>query len=229
VDIEVKLFANLNRFLPAGATGRSVRLSLPENCTISTLLQQLGIPSDLVHLIAVNGRHQAETDYVLHDGDVVSLFPPLAGGSETRLGPFHVGPEAIDLVSLSEAVADPAAGAIVTFTGTVRNHARGKVVTLLEYEAYTPMAEQVMEQIGREMAEHWSLIAIAMSHRVGQLAVGQASIGIAVSAAHRRDAFAACAYAMDRIKEVLPVWKKEYANDGAWWVEGPGVHNESSG
>ena len=224
MEIEVRLFANLNRFLPRGATGRRARMPVPERCTISTLVSQLAIPAAAVHLVAVNGRHQQDSNYVLHDGDVVSIFPPLAGGSDTRCGPFHVGPEAIDVVELSTVVADPAAGAIVTFAGVVRNHSRGKSVTLLEYEAYTPMAEQVLAQIAGEAAARWDLRAIAMSHRVGRLAVGEASIGVAVSAAHRQDAFAACAYAMNRIKEILPVWKKEYAGDGASWVEGPGEY-----
>jgi molybdopterin synthase catalytic subunit len=154
----------------------------------------------------------------------VSIFPPLAGGSRARLGPFIVSSAPIDLPALSRAVADPAAGAIVTFEGVVRNNARGKSVTHLEYEAYQPMAEEVLAQIGREMAERWDLCGVAMSHRVGSLAVGVASIGIAVSAAHRKEAFAACAYAMDRIKQILPVWKKEFAEDGATWVEGPGEY-----
>jgi molybdopterin synthase catalytic subunit/molybdopterin converting factor small subunit len=224
VNIEVRLFANLIIFLPPGATGRQARLAVPQSATISALLAQLAIPASLVHLIAVNGRHQQDPNYVLQDGDVVSLFPPLAGGAPAQLGPFHVGPEAIDLAALSSAVADPAAGAIVTFAGVVRNNARGHSVTHLEYEAYTPMAEEVLAQIAREMAEKWDLRGVAMSHRVGRLGVGVASIGLAVSAAHRQDAFAACAYAMDRIKQILPVWKKEYAADGATWVEGPGKH-----
>lgn len=151
------------------------------------------------------------------------IVPPFAGGG-ARLGPFHVGPQEIDLAALRAAVAEPAAGAIVTFEGVVRNNARGKAVTHLEYEAYQPMAEEVLAQIARDMAGRWDLRGVAMSHRVGRLAVGVASIGIAVSAAHRKDAFAACAYAMDRIKDILPVWKKEFAEDGATWVEGPSEH-----
>ena len=155
----------------------------------------------------------------------MSIFPPLAGGAPPRLGPFHVGPEMIDITGLGDAVADPAAGAIVTFAGVVRNNSRGKAVTLLDYEAYTPMAEEVLAKIAGEMASRWDLRAIAMTHRTGPLKVGEASIGIAVSAPHRQDAFSACAYAIDRIKEILPVWKKEYADDGAWWVEGPGEYS----
>lgn len=224
MEIEIRLFANLNKFLPPGSAGRRARLSVPQNSTIRALLEQLAVPTAQVHIVAVNGRHQLDSDYVLHDGDVVSVFPPLAGGEGARFGPFHVGPEPIDLPALSAAVADPAAGAIVTFTGVVRNNSRGKNVTLLEYEAYTPMAEQVLAQIAAEMVQRWSLCAVAMSHRVGRLAVGEPSIGIALSSAHRVEAFAACAYAMDRIKEILPVWKKEYATDGASWVEGPGEY-----
>ena len=225
MEIEVRLFANLTKFLPPASAAGRARLSLPAGSTVPTLVAQLAIPSRLVHLVTVNERHQQDPSYVLQDGDVVSIFPPLVGGAVARLGPFHVGPAEIDMAALTAAVADPAAGAIVTFTGVVRNNARGQAVTMLEYEAYAPMAEQVLAQIAHEMAARWNLCAIAMQHRVGQLAVGQASIGIAVSSPHRQDGFAACAYAIDRIKEILPVWKKEFAADGAWWVEGPGEYS----
>ncbi len=146
----------------------------------------------------------------------------VTGGARTRLGPFRVSSDPVDFAALSAAVADPAAGAIVSFAGVVRNRSRGKAVSHLDYEAYGAMAERVMAQIAEEMAARWGLCAIAMTHRVGRLAVGEASIGVAVSAPHRGEAFAACAYAMDRIKEILPVWKKEHAEDGSYWVEGPG-------
>jgi MoaE-MoaD fusion protein len=225
VEIEVRLFANLNKFLPPGSVRRRAQLSVPPAATLSGLLDQLGITASLVHMVAVNGRHQQDLSYVLTDGDIVSIFPPLAGGEGARYGPFHVGPEEIDVAELQQAVADPAAGAVVTFVGVVRNNSRGKSVTVLEYEAYTPMAEQVLGQIAHEMTERWDLCATAMAHRVGRLDVGVASIGIAVAAPHRQDAFAACAYAIDRIKEILPVWKKEFAIDGASWVEGPGEYS----
>ena len=225
MEIEVRLFANLNKFLPPGSVRRRARLSVPAAATVSVLLDQLGIAASSVHLVAVNGCHQQDLSYVLQDGDVVSIFPPLAGGGGAHFGPFHVGPEEIDIVALGQAVADPAAGAVVTFTGVVRNHSRGKNVTFLEYEAYTPMADLALDQIAHEMAGRWCLRAVAMSQRVGRLDVGVASIGIAVSAPHRQDAFAACAYAIDRIKEILPVWKKEFASDGAAWVEGPGEYS----
>jgi len=222
MNVEVRLLASLDRYRPSGVAGRTFRLTVPDRVTTADLMSLLHIPTGSVRIVAVNGRHQPDPHFVLSDGDVVSLLPPLAGGSPARLGPFHVGPQEIDLPALRAVVADPAAGAIVTFEGVVRNNARGKTVTHLSYEAYEPMAEEVLAQIAREMTERWDLRGVAMSHRVGSLAVGEASIGIAVSAAHRKDAFAACAYAMDRIKEILPVWKKEFADDGASWVEGPG-------
>ena len=225
MDIEVSLFANLNKFLPAGSSGRKAHLNVPDETTIQALLDRLNIPATSVHLVAINGRHQQDLRYVLHDGDAVSLFPPLAGGSQARLGPFHIGPEPIDLAKLTQAVADDAAGAVVTFSGAVRNHSRGKSVTMLEYEAYVPMAEEVLAKIANEMAGRWQLCGVAMTHRVGELPVGEVSIIIAVSAPHRQEAFSAAAYAIDRVKEILPVWKKEYAEDGASWVEGPGEYS----
>jgi molybdopterin synthase catalytic subunit len=112
------------------------------------------------------------------------------------------------------------AGAVVTFEGVVRNNAGGKPVHYLEYSAYTPMAEAKMREIGDEVREKWGF-PCAMAHRVGRLEIGEASICIAVASPHRRDAFDACLYAINRVKEAVPVWKKEVAPDGTWWVEDP--------
>lgn len=194
--------------------------ALPPGISVAGFLHALGALQAPVHLAASNVRQQPIGQSEPHDGDCVSIVPSV-GGATVRLGPFHVGPEPIDVVALSSAVADPGAGAIVTFDGIVRNNARGKSVQYLEYEAYPEMAAQVLAQIAGEMAERWELCAVAMAHRVGRLEIGESSIGLAVSAPHRQAAFASCAYAMDRIKQVLPVWKKEFASDGATWIEGP--------
>lgn len=124
---------------------------------------------------------------------------------------------------LIETVAHFSAGAIVTFSGVVRNHSRGEDIQYLEYEAYRPMAEKVLRQIGEETVEHWG-VRIAIAHRLGRLEIGEASVMIAVSASHRHEAFQACEYAMDRIKEIVPVWKKEVSPSGKWWVEGANTH-----
>ena len=109
-------------------------------------------------------------------------------------------------------------GAVVTFVGTVRDNTGGRKVIALEYEAYPEMAEAEMRRIGSEVMARWSLHGLAMRHRTGKLAVGEISVVIAASAPHREAAFAACSEALDRLKETVPVWKKEYFEDGEVWV-----------
>lgn len=113
-----------------------------------------------------------------------------------------------------------AAGAVVRFLGTVREHSQGHHIAHLEYEAYRPMAERQMQLIVGEVRQRWNC-SCAMAHRLGRLEIGEVSVVVAVAASHRREAFEACAYAMDRIKQSVPIWKKEVATDGFWWVEDP--------
>ncbi len=131
---------------------------------------------------------------------------------------YRLSAEAIDLGEIVAAVHDPAAGAIATFLGVTRNHNHGREVTLLEYEAYPEMAEREMERIATEAAGRWPTCKIAMVHRVGPVPVGEASVAIAVSAGHRPEAFAACRFAIDRLKEVVPIWKKEHFVGGEVWI-----------
>ena len=126
-----------------------------------------------------------------------------------------------DPISVDEVVSrlvNPAIGAVVTFVGTVRGETDGRRVLYLEYEAYPEMAEQVLAQVGDEVRAHWAEVQqVAIVHRVGRLQVGEAAVVIALSAAHRRQTFDALHYAIDRIKEIVPVWKKEIWADGAEW------------
>jgi molybdopterin synthase catalytic subunit len=117
-------------------------------------------------------------------------------------------------------VADPGAGAICTFTGVVRDNSRGESVTHLEYEAYPGMAERQMHAIVDEIAERWPDARVAMAHRTGSLAIGEASVIVSVSCPHRAEAIAACKWGIDRLKESVPIWKKEFARSGAVWIEG---------
>ena len=133
---------------------------------------------------------------------------------------YQITDAALDPEALRSAVADPASGAIATFVGVARNSFAGQVVDHLEYEAYAPMAELEMERIGMEIAERWPMVTgIAIAHRTGRVEVGEASVAIAISAPHRREALAACAQAIDRLKATLPVWKKEVFADGSVWRE----------
>ena len=127
----------------------------------------------------------------------------------------------LDTRELAQKVASDKDGAVVTFAGIVRGNNQGKKVLFLEYEAYPEMALKMMQRIEDEIMETWGLASVAIQHRVGRLNVGETSVFIAVSAPHRGDAFAACHYAIDRLKKIVPIWKKEIFEDGEVWVESP--------
>jgi molybdopterin synthase catalytic subunit len=131
----------------------------------------------------------------------------------------------IDIDETLLSVKSPEAGAIDIFIGTTRNHSDGKEVLALEYEAYEPMALRLMEGIVAEVRRRWSIIRIAIVHRVGKVEIGEASVIIAVSAAHRQEAFEACRYAIDALKRDVPIWKREVFKDGEAWA---GLQSESA-
>jgi len=132
-----------------------------------------------------------------------------------------MGAEVLDMASISARVEHPAAGAIATFVGTVRDHHAGKQVSHLEYEAYGPMAVRTLGQIAEEAAAKWDLLGVAIEHRVGRLEIGEASVGIAVASAHRGEAFDALRFVIDELKARVPIWKRETGSDGTFWIEGP--------
>lgn len=130
-----------------------------------------------------------------------------------------VRPEPIDPAAVVAAVSDPAAGAVVLFLGTVRDHSPGRPgVTHLEYEAYGEVVEPKIAEIVAEARERWDLLAVAAVHRTGELSVGEASVAVAVASAHRADAFPAARYVIDELKRRAPIWKKEHWSGGAEWV-----------
>lgn len=137
---------------------------------------------------------------------------------------YHVTAFAIDTESLLAFVGDPSAGGTALFVGTTRNENDGRVVERLEYEAYEAMAVEEMRRIGDEIARRWGIVAVSMIHRVGVVPVGQVSVAVAVSAAHREEAFAACRYGIDTLKATVPIWKKEYFEGGEHWVGPCHVH-----
>ena len=134
---------------------------------------------------------------------------------------YEIVQDILDARRLTQMVASNRDGAVVTFAGIVRGKNRGKKVLFLEYEAYPEMAIRMMKRIGDEIQKTWGLTSVAMQHRVGRLNVGETSVLIVVSAPHRDDAFAACQYAINRFKRIVPVWKKEIFEDGELWIEGP--------
>lgn len=132
---------------------------------------------------------------------------------------FTVTLEPLSVQQVNDLVKRPTDGAVVTFDGIVRNNFEGRTVRYLEYEAYAEMAEKKLAEIGEEVRRKFPVGEIAMVHRIGKLEIGESSIVIAVAAPHRHAAFEACAYAMDRVKEAVPIWKKEFFADGEdHWV-----------
>jgi molybdopterin synthase catalytic subunit len=131
---------------------------------------------------------------------------------------FRVTSEPIDFADLVRYVSDPEAGAIVPFIGTTRNHNQGRKVIALDYEAYPEMAEKELARIGAEAAKQWPICRMAIVHRLGAVQIGEASVMIAVSSAHRDAAFAASRYAIEEIKRTVPIWKKEVFEGGEVWI-----------
>ena len=131
---------------------------------------------------------------------------------------FEIVEQPIELDRLIHAVGRPDAGAIATFLGTTRDNNAGREVIHLEYEAYREMALREMERIGAEAIERFAVKSVAIVHRIGTVAIGEVSVAIAVSAGHRDAAFAACRFAIDRLKEIVPIWKKEHYRGGEIWI-----------
>ena len=124
----------------------------------------------------------------------------------------------LDPAGLVDRVRTPGSGAVVTFLGTTRDRNAGRRVTMLEYEAYRPMADKMLARVASEMTERWELGNVAIGHRLGRVGIGEISLVVASSAAHRAPAFEACQYAVDRIKQIVPIWKKEHFEGGEIWI-----------
>jgi len=169
--------------------------------------------------IAVN-QEFADWDVIVAAGDEVAFIPPVSGGTHAVGVFFELTTDPLDARRLEAAVAHKGAGAICSFTGIVRDSSRGRSVTHLEYEAYAEMATSEMRNIAGEIAQRWPEARVAMAHRTGRLEIGEASVVVSVSCPHRAEAIDACRWGIDRLKESVPIWKKEHAADGTYWIEG---------
>jgi molybdopterin synthase catalytic subunit len=206
MNVEVRLFAGLRE--RAGWDRRTI-----EGVErVRDVWPALGLGDEPEGLLYAVNREYADSGRELREGDEVALIPPVSGGA------IRVTEEQLSLEAVAAEVADERAGAVATFTGTVRRQSRGREVVNLEYEAYAEMAEEVMAQIARDLEARYDLCAVAIHHRVGRLEIGEASVVIAVSAPHRQDALAACKDAIDRLKETVPLWKKEVYEGGEEWI-----------
>ena len=204
MKITVRLFAGLRERAGTG----TLDLELADGARTGEVWAALDLGDEPAGLLYAVNKDYAEPDRPLADGDEVALIPPVSGGD------FRLSEEALDLDAVVAEVADERAGAIATFTGTTRIESRGRTVRYLDYEAYPEMAEDVMAQIGARLREQHDLCAVAIHHRVGRVEIGEPSVVIAVSAPHRAAALAACAEAIDTLKETVPLWKKEVYEGG---------------
>jgi molybdopterin synthase catalytic subunit len=209
VEVTVRLFAMLRE--RAGA--RELTLELPDGASVRDALAELGeLAAGLPLVMAVN-REYAPEDQVLDAGDELALIPPVSGG-ETALVHARVTGEPLSLDAVAALVRDPRAGAVVTFQGVTRE------VDLLEYEAYTEMAEERIAAIVADAVGAHGLCAAAAEHRVGEVPLSEPSVVVAVSAPHRGEAFAGAREIIDRVKAEAPIWKKEVEGGERRWVEG---------
>lgn len=214
----VRLFAS---YREAAGVGR-IELELPPGATVKDAI--LRILSD--HPLVAEGRQVViarNQEYVtpeepLADGDEVALIPPVSGGA-MAVAAISVSASPLSVDDVLAAVRDTGFGGIVLFLGTVRDRSRGKGVTHLEYEAYVEMAEAKMREIAQRLEREHAPMRVVMHHRVGDLAIGDIAVIVAAGAPHRDAAFAAARAAIDELKTIVPIWKKEHSDDGAVWIE----------
>jgi len=184
-----------------------------------------GLASSIV--LACN--HQfSDRSTTVQDGDEIAFLPPVSGGTPRYIHEiadadghfFALTREPIDTACVSRALLRGEDGAIVNFEGVVRNNTKGRATKFLDYECYEPMAVKMMAEIGREIARTHPIGRIAMVHRLGRMQIGETSVAVIVSAPHRKPAFDAALEGINRLKRLVPIWKKEHFADGEVWVEG---------
>ena len=206
VRVTVRLFAGLHE--RAG----TARLEIDDVTRVGDVWAKLGLGDEPGGLLYAVNREYAGPDDALRDGDEVAVIPPVSGGA------FRISDAPLDLTAAADEVASDEAGAVATFVGTVRRSSRGRDVLYLEYEAFAEMAEPMLAQLADELIAKHGLCKVAIHHRVGRVEIGEASVVIAVSAAHRAAALDACHEAIDTLKDTIPLWKKEVYAGGEEWI-----------
>jgi molybdopterin converting factor subunit 1 len=230
MTIEVFIFAGLREIV--GAPQISIRSQ--KICTVADVWAQVCSEFPSVKefensLIFSVNQEFANLETKVQAGDEIAIFPPVSGGEnelpetypKTENGDiFQIVWTPIRMEDLTSQLCCPEDGAIVIFDGIVRNNTAGRKTLHLEYDGYEPMAIKKMKEIGAEIRKRWSVNHVGIVHRLGRLEIGEASVVIAVTSAHRKIAFEACQYAIDTLKRIVPIWKKEFFEDGEVWVEG---------
>jgi molybdopterin synthase catalytic subunit len=229
VQVKLLFFASIKDIVGE----RQLQVEVPQGTTVGDLLTHLESRYPRIRdyrpvvLTSVNEDYADQATRVA-DGDEVAIFPPVSGGSIdmdalTLTGPreiYRITRDPIDARAIADELLRPEAGAICIFEGVVRNNSKGKTTRYLEYEGYESMALKTMEEIGRFVRQAWDIDAVGIIHRLGHMDIGETSVAIIITSPHRRASFDACEYAIDRLKKIVPIWKKEFFEDGEVWVEG---------
>lgn len=212
---------------------REESVEVPEGSCLATVFEHCAsrypaLRSMSGSLVLALNQKFSEPSALVSEGDEVAFLPPVSGGSgafvRTIADPeghfFALTREPIDSRALVARLQRPEDGAVVTFEGVARNNTRGRATRFLEYECYEAMAIRMMAEIGRDIASRHAIGRIGMIHRLGRLEIGEASVVIAAAAPHRKPAFEAALEGINKLKKLVPIWKKEYFADGEVWVDG---------
>jgi molybdopterin converting factor subunit 1 len=218
MQIRVLFFGTLKDLL-----GRSSdTLELPEGATLKVVLSHYArqaphLQALLPSLALSVNQEYAGADHPLRSGDEVALLPPVSGGAPDRV---RIVREPISTQLELDRIQRPEDGAVVVFEGVVRNHTRGRRTLYLDYEAYEGMALRQMDELVEQAKSEFAIRDAVIVHRLGRLEIGETSVLIVVASAHRSAAFEACRWIIDTLKKTVPIWKKEYFEDGAVWADG---------
>ena len=228
VQVKLLFFASLKDIVGS----RQLDFDVPSGATVNDLLERLearypGLrPYRSIVLTSLNEDY-VDRSTVVSDGDEVAIFPPVSGGASSEpviadrpREVYRLTREAIDAREIADMILRPEDGALCIFEGVVRNNSKGKTTRYLEYEAYETMALKTMEEIGEFVRSAWEIGCVAIVHRLGRMEIGETSVAIIITSPHRRASFDACEYAIDRLKKIVPIWKKEFFDDGEIWIEG---------
>ena len=214
----VRLFASYREAAGVGQIELELAPGAKVKDAIFKILKDHPLIAEGRQVVIARNHEYVTADEPLTDGDEVALIPPVSGGAMT-VAPIAVSASPLSVDDALAAVRDSGFGGIVVFLGTVRDQSRAKRVTHLEYEAYVEMAEAKMRGIARRLEADHAPLRLVMHHRVGDLAVGEIAVIVAAGAPHRDAAFAAARAAIDELKTIVPIWKKEHSDDGAVWIE----------
>jgi molybdopterin converting factor subunit 1 len=231
MQVKLRYFASLRERLGKAGETREIQDGATVGTVWHLLTQERPELRELERSVAFAvAQEYVDKDHPLQDNDELAFIPPVSGGvmqkeqnaKKDRKEPARIlakiTQDSINMQELTDFVADPGAGAMNTFVGTTRNTNEGREVVRLEYECYPGMAEKEMAKIGEQALERWPILKIAMIHRLGRVDIGEASVAIAVSSSHRHAAFEACHYAINTLKETVPIWKKELYEGGQVWI-----------